>query len=1246
MNYSRILFKPAALSWPLLFSKFASSLAIISGTAIVFAWTFYFWLPTWALPYLVTLKPNLAINFILCGISLWIYCDEKSRYGHYVAEICAGIVFVMAFLTLFEYFFQIDLGIDRGVFARPPADVFYSAALPISRMSPFAAANFVLTGFVLFFLDNETISYRVRQLFISIALFFLFFEFLIHIYRFSDVSMYLGMADIHSKMALPVLFVFIMLELGIFFCRPQLGIASILTSSDSGGALARRLIPPAIILPIILGYLGLAGNWANFSEAELRIAILVMGTIIFFATFILMHAYFVDKVEQERKKSEIALKLNEAQLQAILDHTSAVIQIQDKLGRFVLINRQFEKLFHKSSIEVIGKKIHEIVPEALADKNLEYNQTVLELRAPIVVEETYVDKNKNDVHYYVSNKFPIFNEQGIPHAVGSIAADITEIKRIHETLRESEERLSLALKSAQAGSWTWDIKRNVLMWDDYLHHLFGLTPGAFPGTFEAFINLICPEDRKQIAENFKQTLEQGTENDAEFRIIQPNGTLYYVAIRGKVYWDDNGRPIRMTGVCWNITRYKNAEKELRHAKEMAEGLAEQAAEASRAKSAFLAAMSHEIRTPLNGVIGMTGLLLDTPLAVEQRDYVETIRISGEALLSVINDILDFSKIESGRMELEKMDFDLHALVDDVVEIIAAQTHKKGIAIGAYVEPNVPGWFSGDPARVRQVLNNLLGNAAKFTEKGEISVRIKLLMRADKNITLLLEVIDTGIGITPEVRARLFQPFSQGDISTSRKYGGTGLGLAISKRLVEIMGGTLDAESFPGRGTRFWFTIQLTEASAPVNKTQYELPQELMGSRILCVDDNAINREIMKRQIDNWKMHCDVAVNAAEALSMLKKAAADKKPYLLAIVDYMMPGMIGTEMVQIMRQLDQIAKTPTILVSSLGTSFDPEELKSLAISLVLTKPLRQGKLFESIVTVLKSVYDTGEAIIAPIVTEKPVKERKSARILLVEDNAINQQVASRILNKLGYYPDIAANGIEALDALNKGSYDLIFMDCQMPEMDGYTATEEIRKRENANRLKHTPILAMTAHALKGDREKCLQVGMDDYISKPIDVKIISNALDQWLDEDSEENAMYLESSGPWPVPEDAGKQSRTHLAATGTDEKLLDMERIHEIFGDDNEAIKTFMQSFVQATTELLGEIYAAVQSKEATDAKNLFHRLKGSSGNSGVTPLHHLSLKAEEQVAAKNWEKVSDLFAQIEDIFGKLKSDLAAKKLL
>lgn len=1222
-------------SWPIVFAKCAAALAMISGISIILGWVFYYWLPSEYLPYLISIKPNMAINFVLCGIALWIYCEKYSVYAHYVAEICGAAVFLISFLTLFEYFFNIDFGIDRGIFQQPAAGLIPQNILPISRMSPFVAANFVLTGFVLFFLDNDTISYRVHQLLITIMLFFLFFESLRRLYNVGHTGDVAGMADVHSQMALPTLVIIILLELGIFFSRPKFGIASILTSKDSGGDLARKLIPPAIFLPIMLGYLGLAGKWSNLSEAELRISILVMGTIIFFATFILLHAYFVDKVDVERKKSAQVLKFNQAQLQAILDYTSAVIYIQDIEGKYVLVNKQFEKLFHKSSIEVIGKKPHEVLPKQFADKIVENNLTVLESRVPIVVEEFFPDRQTT--RFYIANKFPFFNDQGMPYAVGGISADITEIKHIQDTLKESEERLSLALKSAEAGSWTWNVVKDVLVWDDYLHHLFGLKPGFFPATYEAFLNLICPEDRKLVAENVKRSLEQGTEHDTEFRIFHPDGSLHYLGIRGKVHWDEVGNATHMTGVAWDITRYKRAEKELMHAKEMAEGLAEQAAEASNAKSAFLAAMSHEIRTPLNGVIGMTGLLLDTRLSMEQREYIDTIRISGEALLSVINDILDFSKIESGRMDLENVDFDLHALVDDVVEMISVQAHKKGVAIGAYIEPNVPDWFSGDSARVRQVLNNLLSNAAKFTEKGEISVRVKLIMKDGKRVTLLFEVIDTGIGITPEVRTRLFQPFSQGDISTSRKYGGTGLGLAISKRLVEVMGGTLDVESFPGRGTRFWLTIQLVECAKPAGKSEHVMLPELEGSRILCVDDNAINREIVKRQIEHWKMHCDVAVNAAEALSMLKKSAADNQPYKLVIVDYMMPGMTGIEMIQIMRELDEIAKTPVIIVSSLGNSFDLDELKKLGVAMILSKPIRQGKLYENIVAVLTNKNANGELFISPTLVQHLVQQKKKSRILLTEDNTINQQVATRMLSRLGYHSDIAANGLEALDALQRIPYDLVLMDCQMPEMDGYVATEKIRNLEKKQNKKRLPIIAMTAHALKGDREKCLAAGMDDYIPKPIDMKVLETTLEKWLAETEKTLSLERDEKMTTDNRDDQSMKEQVNNPS------LIDMVRLQDIFGDDNAAIHEFIKSFLAATEELLKEIQLAINNKDTKLSKDLFHRLKGSSGNSGIMQLHALGLQAEEKVSQSDWNGVTEIYHSIGTVFKQLQDEVGKK---
>jgi PAS domain S-box-containing protein len=1215
--------------WPRVIVKLISAIAIIVGIVIILGWTFYYWLPEYVWPFLVSVKPNTAICFILTGISLWISCERKTKYARFLAEISAAIVIVISFLTLFEYFFiNIDLGIDQGIFKEPLTNVWDFP--PPGRMPPFVAVNFALIGVTLFLLRNKVISYRVRQIFISIVLFTSFFEFLGHIYQIDNMTAIFGAADKYTQLALPTSIICILLGIGILLARPRHGIISILISRDSGGVLARRLILPAFILPIILGYIGLVGlaeKWVGFREAMFGTSLLVMGAIFFFSALILVNAYLINRAEVDRKRAEQALKLNQIKLQSILDHTSAVIYIYDLEGKCLLINKQFEKLFHKSASEVIGKSAHAVLSPDISEKFVENNLKVIESRLPIAVEE--IIPSKDSVSTYLSNKFPLFDDQGIPYAVAGISTDITEIKRMHELLRESEERFSLALQSAEAGTWSWDIPKNVVVWDDYMYFLFGLKPGSFSQQYEAAIHLIHPDDRKRMIEEVRQILDKGTEYETECRIIHTDGSIHYIGARGKVHRDRFGNPMRMAGVCLDVTRRKQSEEELRHAKEIAERLAEKAEEASRAKSAFLAAMSHEIRTPLNGVIGMTGLLLDTTLSSEQRDYVKTIRISGEALLSVINDILDFSKIESGRMELEDVDFNLHSLVDDSVEIVAAHVHNKGIAIGANIDSKVPEWLTGDSSRVRQVLSNLLSNAAKFTEKGEIGVSVRLHSREKKKVTLLFEVVDTGIGITADVKQHLFQPFYQGDMSTSRKYGGSGLGLAICKRLIEIMGGEIDVDSVPGRGCRFWFTVNLVECINPLPKFEYKLFPELEGVRILSVDDNAINREIVKKQAELWKFRCDVASNAAEGLSLMKRAVNENDPYALSIIDYIMSGMNGFELIQIMRQLKEIAHTPVIILSSLGTSFGLHELQQLGISMSLSKPIRPAKLYESIITVLKDMEGKAGTIVAQA-HDQVVQKKKKARILLAEDNPINQQVALLILAKLGYRADTVANGLEVLSAIEKVPYDLILMDCQMPEMDGYTTTEHIRKLEKINGLgNRIAIIAMTAHALKGDREKCLESGMSDYISKPIDIKFLAEILEKWLDQKN--------------IVIDLEQYPEKKVQQQGDIMSLIDIDRLHSIFGNDPATIYEFIKSFIKSTSELLKDIKAAVANKNMQLAKELFHRLKGSSGNSGIMVLHTLSRNAEEKVLESEWTVVEKIVGEIDDMFEKLRVEVEDK---
>lgn len=1209
--------------WPYQFARLVSALAIIAGSSVLLGWTFYLWIPDTILSHLLFCKPNAAICFILVGIALWMRSEKRKLYRRYLIEICSGFVFLFAFLTLFEHLFKINLGIDQTIFNESLATSVASPAA--GRMLPFTAINFILIGFTLFFLDNKTIRFSVHQFFLIVILLTCFFELLNHIYRVHNFTEILGFSSIVAHIAgLPVVILFLLLGLGVLFVRPAKGIPSIFASKASGGALARRLVPSAIIVPILLGYLILLGEKENYFGSQLGMALLVMGITIFFVTLILFNARFLNKLDTIHQQTESARRHSQMQLQAILDHANAIIYIYDLDGRFLLVNKEFERMFHLSASEVIGKNSAQVFPVEFAEKSAKAHYKAIRTRMPISVEDVIV--NDNAPKFYLSNDFPLLNEQGIPYAVAGISTDITEMKHMHEVLQESKERLELALKSAQAGTWNLDIQTNIMSWDEYMNLLFWLQQELLSGPFEVVLNLIHPEDRNRVENEIKHAISNGPDFETEFRILNPEGAVHYLGTKGRVY-RNNGEPVRITGICWDITHQKKAEQELKHAKDIAETLAEKAQEANRTKSAFLAAMSHEIRTPLNGVIGMTGLLLDTPLSSEQKNYIESILVSGETLLSVINDILDFSKIESGRMELENINFNLQELVDDVVEIIAAQAHKKGIAIGAFIEPAVPESLIGDPTRIRQVLNNLLSNAVKFTEKGEITLNIKLLKKKMNKIQLKFEITDTGIGITPEARNSLFQPFSQGDKSTSRKYGGTGLGLVICKRLVEMMEGTIDVESSPGIGSRFWFTADLTECPAKESKNKFRLPTELQGIRILCVDDNAINREIIKRRAGSLQIQCDVAMNAAEALSKLEKASNEKKPYALVLVDYIMPGMDGFELIQIMRRLNEIANIPVIMLTPLGATFGLDEMKKLGISMCITKPLRQSKLYDGIMTVLKNNYKNTEIFDSH--KEVSIDNKSKAQILLVEDNSINQEVATRIIKKLGYSVDVVENGLDALKIIKKNSYALILMDCQIPDMDGYEVTREIRKLE-LKQKKHTPIVAMTAHALKGDRAKCIDAGMDDYIAKPIDIKALAGKIEFWLGKklDAAELNIKIEL-------QEQNDHSKVEMRS------IIDMNRIHDIFGHDKSGIYEFLKSFTSSTSELLKEIEKAIQNKDNKSAKDLIHRLKGSSGNSGIMAMHELCIKAEEKVLESKWGDVESFYRDIENVFQKYKTEVA-----
>lgn len=560
----------------------------------------------------------------------------------------------------------------------------------------------------------------------------------------------------------------------------------------------------------------------------------------------------------------------------------------------------------------------------------------------------------------------------------------------------------------------------------------------------------------------------------------------------------NERKIQGVGtvaVYTDITDLKRAEANMALAMHAAREAHAAAEEANRAKSAFLAMMSHEIRTPMNGVLGMTGLLLDTELSAQQREYAEAVRRCGEALLAIINDILDFSKIEADKLRLEEIDFDLRRTVEGVLELLAESTHGKGLELVYLMHADVPTQVSGDPGRLQQILTNLIGNATKFTSSGEVVVEVKVSEETAQDALFHFAVTDTGIGIPLEVQSRLFHAFSQADESTTRKYGGTGLGLAISKQLAEMMAGTIGVKSTPGEGSTFWFTARLAKRSTPSALVYPDLAG-LQSIRVLCVDDNATQRAFLEAQLSTWGMQVDCVADGPQALNRLRLAHQNACPYALVILDFQMPGMDGSALARAIKGDSRLASVPLVLLTPFGWQGHNPEERPPEFAACLPKPCRQSQLYDCIVTVIGR--STAPPLLSSLPSNDPLEEpvQWHARILVVEDNAVNQLVAAGMLKRLGCQVDVAANGLEAVEASGRIAYDCIFMDCQMPEMDGYEATTAIRQRE-AHTGSHTPIVAMTANAMQGDREHCLAAGMDAYISKPIHLQELSTTLQQWL-----------------------------------------------------------------------------------------------------------------------------------------------------
>ncbi len=922
-------------------------------------------------------------------------------------------------------------------------------------------------------------------------------------------------------------------------------------------------------------------------------------------------------LEEEVRERTLQLKQSEESYRRqVADNSSVMLLIDAEAGTIIDANKAAEAFYRCARERLLTMNI--------ADINMMPREEVVKAMKSVPPEQgarfqrTHRLADGSIRHVEVFSSLILFGERKVLH---SIIHDVTERNEMQKALKESEAKYRTIFESMEDLYYRADREGIITVISPSSLRLTGFEPEELIGKPVTSV-YVDPGSRQGLLSLLSQ---QRYVMDYELDLKRKDGSVLRVSVGAQLLFDEQGRPDGIAGILRDITARKKAEEELRQANahleeatNRANSMAFQAESANRAKSDFLANMSHEIRTPMNGVIGMTGLLLDSGLSSEQRGYAEIARKSGETLLSLINDILDFSKIEARKLDLEILDFDLATVVEDTAEMLDLKAREKGLDLVCLVGPDVPPLLRGDPGRLGQVLTNLGGNAVKFTHSGEIVIRVSLAEETETKATVRFEVRDTGIGIPEGQLSSLFSPFTQVDGSTTRKYGGTGLGLSISKQLVELMGGEVGLESLEGKGSTFWFT-------AVLEKQPYENRDNPSGSlkdvRALIVDDHEVNRMVLREMLRPLGCQCSEANDGRSALEKLRAAVDEGNPYQLALLDMCMPDENGESIGRRIKADPALQKTKMIMITSLGSIGSQEDLASVGFEGSLVKPVRRGRLYDLVRAAIEDRPAPPSAT-ASLATPKTAPYHR--RILLVEDNITNQLVAVNILKKLGYRADVAANGGEALAAVQTVPYDLILMDCQMPEMDGFEATRRIRSGDAGHDHRHIPIIAMTARAMQGDREKCLDAGMDDYLSKPIDLAALAKAIDRRLS----------------PRSDGAGDGK----AKTGkpTNSIIFDRAALSDRLMGSEEVIREVLSVFLDDIPRRIEALRSLVSEGDAAGAGEQAHAIKGAAASVGGEALREIAFEIEKAGRAKDAERLKAMMPALEKGFQDLKSIIGA----